>query len=382
MSRPSTLPMKLIPGAACSSSNASLRSVSPLPGSSPIDSRPTLRLGHAEAVAGVDRAHLGELHQPLGLAPRRWRRRRAGRSAWSRARGSAWRWPGGLTPLMRPMRSSADAIVAPVLPAETIADALPSRTASAARTSVESFLRRTRRRRVLVHRDDLAGLDQRRGRRVVGRGRRRADEDDGDAVVDGAGGTPATISPGPGRRPWRRPRSAASSAAAAVSSTSTATRSLYHPQVGHTVCGCLALPQRGQMLRAGASSFQAAGAVAARLFDFDFFFLGTAIARWSPRQASRAVARLAPADAATLRRLSRAVGRARPSGRRPSVRVARSRPVVAVGAARGHSPGSRRGTAARVGDGEQRPPRGPSGARSSWPCSIGNARRPRRGPSA
>ena len=50
---------------------------------------------------------------------------------------------GRLTPLMRPMRSSAEAIVAPVLPAEIIAEALPSRTASAARTSVESFLRRT-----------------------------------------------------------------------------------------------------------------------------------------------------------------------------------------------------------------------------------------------
>jgi hypothetical protein len=45
--------------------------------------------------------------------------------------------------LIRPIRSSAAVIVAPVLPADTIADALPSRTASAARTSVESFLRRT-----------------------------------------------------------------------------------------------------------------------------------------------------------------------------------------------------------------------------------------------
>ncbi len=34
-------------------------------------------------------------------------------------------------------------MVAPVLPAATMADALPSRTASAARTSEESFLRRT-----------------------------------------------------------------------------------------------------------------------------------------------------------------------------------------------------------------------------------------------
>src|ERR687894_1147803 len=47
------------------------------------------------------------------------------------------------TPLMRPIRSSAEAIVAPVLPAETIAEALPSRTASAARTSEESFIVRT-----------------------------------------------------------------------------------------------------------------------------------------------------------------------------------------------------------------------------------------------
>ena len=47
------------------------------------------------------------------------------------------------TPLMRPMRSSADAIVAPVLPAEIMAEALPSRTASAARTSDESFILRT-----------------------------------------------------------------------------------------------------------------------------------------------------------------------------------------------------------------------------------------------
>jgi hypothetical protein len=37
----------------------------------------------------------------------------------------------------------------------------------------------------------------------------------------------------------------------------------------------LALPHRGHRLRAGASSFQAAARVL-RLFDFDFFFFGTA----------------------------------------------------------------------------------------------------------
>src|SRR4051812_40339667 len=50
---------------------------------------------------------------------------------------------GRLTPRIRPMRSRALAMVAPVLPALTIAEARPSRTASAARTSDESFLRRT-----------------------------------------------------------------------------------------------------------------------------------------------------------------------------------------------------------------------------------------------
>src|SRR5271156_985384 len=41
------------------------------------------------------------------------------------------------------MRSRAEAIVAPVLPADTIALALPSRTSSAARTNEESFFLRT-----------------------------------------------------------------------------------------------------------------------------------------------------------------------------------------------------------------------------------------------
>ncbi len=53
------------------------------------------------------------------------------------------------------------------------------------------------------------------------------------------------------------------------------TRFLYQPHDGQTVCGVFALPHRGQVLRAGASSFQADARVL-RLFDFDFFFLGTA----------------------------------------------------------------------------------------------------------
>ncbi len=50
---------------------------------------------------------------------------------------------GRTTPLSRPIRSRALAMVAPVLPALTMARALPSRTASAARTREESFFRRT-----------------------------------------------------------------------------------------------------------------------------------------------------------------------------------------------------------------------------------------------
>lgn len=60
--------------------------------------------------------------------------------------------------------------------------------------------------------------------------------------------------------------------------TSTTTRSLYQPQLPQTVWGVLALPQRGQMLRGGVCSFHAL-ARRLRVFDFDVFFLGTAIVR-------------------------------------------------------------------------------------------------------
>jgi hypothetical protein len=53
------------------------------------------------------------------------------------------------------------------------------------------------------------------------------------------------------------------------------TRFLYQPHDGQTVWGVFTLPQRGQVLRDGASSFQAEARVL-RLFDFDFFFFGTA----------------------------------------------------------------------------------------------------------
>jgi len=59
--------------------------------------------------------------------------------------------------------------------------------------------------------------------------------------------------------------------------TSTATRFLYHPHEGHTVWGRLEAPHRAHTLREGAESFHAE-ARPLRVFDFDFFFLGTATA--------------------------------------------------------------------------------------------------------
>ena len=51
----------------------------------------------------------------------------------------------------------------------------------------------------------------------------------------------------------------------------------YHPQLGQTTWGSLAWAHCGQRLRAGADRRQAE-ARRLRLFDFDVFFLGTAIA--------------------------------------------------------------------------------------------------------
>jgi hypothetical protein len=54
-------------------------------------------------------------------------------------------------------------------------------------------------------------------------------------------------------------------------------RPWYQPQFPHTTCGILAAPHRGQTLRDGAFTVQA-DARRLRLFIFDVFFLGTAIA--------------------------------------------------------------------------------------------------------
>jgi hypothetical protein len=58
--------------------------------------------------------------------------------------------------------------------------------------------------------------------------------------------------------------------------TSMAWRPLYQPQTGHTVWGSLADAHFGQLLRAGALSFQFA-ARRMRTFDWDLRFFGTAM---------------------------------------------------------------------------------------------------------
>ena len=54
-------------------------------------------------------------------------------------------------------------------------------------------------------------------------------------------------------------------------------RPLYQPQLGHTTWGNFTTVQRGHTLRAEAVSFQLL-ARPIRVFDFDRFFLGTAMA--------------------------------------------------------------------------------------------------------
>ena len=81
-------------------------------------------------------------------------------------------------------------MAAPVLPALTMAEARPSRTASAARTTDASFLRRTAGPRVVVHVDDLGGGHDRQVARVGGGdGLGPADEQHVDAeALDGLAG--------------------------------------------------------------------------------------------------------------------------------------------------------------------------------------------------
>ena len=145
-SRPSTLPTQ--PFTSDSNGAAALRNASPLPGFLAVRQQPDRGLvdtePHPRVGAGehrpfdepnrlrVDRR--SPVDEELGDQDRLWQRPNTGR-------GTAI--AGRCTPRMRPMPRSAAAIVAPVLPAPTMACAWPSLTARAQRTSDESFLVRT-----------------------------------------------------------------------------------------------------------------------------------------------------------------------------------------------------------------------------------------------
>ena len=186
---------------------------------------------------------------------------------------------GRLTPLIRPIRSSAEAIVAPVLPAEIIAPRdrrePPRRHGRASSPSCGG-----RPGGVLVHADDLAGRDQREvAVDAVETG--RADEDDGDARRSTAWCAPARISPGALSPPI------ASTAIGSIGSAGIGRSGSDVDDVAVLVPPARRA-HRVRQLGLAAARAQAArrgvelpgGSRWLRVFIFDFFFLGTAT--WSP----------------------------------------------------------------------------------------------------
>ncbi len=139
-------------------------------------------------------AHLGELHQHGGGALGVGARRRPARRACGEARQR--RGDQGRTTLSRrPMPRAAPRPSSPrCCRPGTIADALPSRTSSAARTKQPEVLScgAPRLAEVLVHGDDLGAGHEGRGPSVSPTCSRRAHQHDADAVLD--------------RRPGERPR--------------------------------------------------------------------------------------------------------------------------------------------------------------------------------
>ncbi len=189
---------------------------------------------------------------------------------------------GRLTPLIRPMRSNAAAIVAPVLPAESIALAVPSRTASAARTRVESFLRRTPwAGSSCISMTSLAGISGSPPRST------RSPRSSGPTSATGVPAAaavlaPATMVSGAWSPPMASTATGSIGEGVARQATSTAMRFLYQPQLGHTVCGVFALPHRGQRATGRRAELPRAGATAAGL-RLRLLLLRNGH-RWLPRQ--------------------------------------------------------------------------------------------------
>ena len=260
--------MKRTPGPASPASSRAKVSLTrglPLPGSSPIESRPTRGsaipkrcLANAEPIwanctsqAALHSALAPASSSTVGVVP---------------GTGIGVAMAGRATPRMRPIRSRALAMVAPVLPALTMAAARAVADRLGGPDKRRVLLGAHRPARVLVHLDDLPGRDDRQPAGVA------------EAVRDRRPGRPPgrprrpgwprrRSRPGPGRRPWRRPRPAADPAGGSgrstgrrgpggcrVQPTSMAWRPLYHPQVGHTTCGSLALWHWGRRCGRGHSA--------------------------------------------------------------------------------------------------------------------------------
>jgi hypothetical protein len=210
--------------------------------------------------------------------------------------GSTVAMAGRCTPGMRPIRSSAAATAAPVLPALTMADACPSLTASAARTTDESFLRRT----AAAGSSSIATISDAGSTSrlpVSPSASGWPTSTTGMPCCSTAWRAPATISAGPrsppmastaiGREVTAPAGGIGARARSRRQSTMMACRPPYQPQFAHTTGGIFAFRHWGQVLRGGAARCQAL-VRRLRLLAFDVFFLGTAIGQLASLGRTRA----------------------------------------------------------------------------------------------
>ena len=258
------LPMKSMPGATCEQLERLLAQRVALAGLLADRQQADLRRGQPEAVAGVDRAHLGELDEPLGLhlgvgaGVEQHRRRRAGH----RDRGGDGRAADALDAAhaQQRRRPSWRRCCRP----RSSPTALPSRTASAARTSVESFLRRTAwAGSSSMAMTSLAAISGRSPSRRAARSAGPTSTIGTPAAA--AWRAPATISPGARSPPMASTAMGSIEPAEASEDqalTSTATRPLYQPQrgahgvrlLGVAAAGADAARRGGQLPGAGATA--------------------------------------------------------------------------------------------------------------------------------
>ena len=192
---------------------------------------------------GEDRAHLGELHEPLRPGTRRWRRRRAARSAscpgtgMRRGDGRAGHALDAAHPQQRARHRRAG--VAGAHHGRTPGRRGPPRRPARARSPSCAGRPGAGSSSISMTSDATTWGEAARRRRL----RRAADQQDRDAeLVGGLRGRRRRSRRAPCRRPPRRPRRAARRVSAPGpddQSTSMAWRPLYQPHVPHTTCGQL-----------------------------------------------------------------------------------------------------------------------------------------------